>query len=280
MDDGSRRARAIARVAARSGGGPLDPVWRVSVHFHPDRLVRDTPIIRAMATEGGYRTQFETGTSTGGLTAYPGGDRWRWESRMFGGTYDHAPAAERPRYGSLNFRRRGVGGSPRFGSAHLRLTAATLDRTTFCYPDSVFSPTTFGVAERASTLVAAARAGRPGDPLDDYVEAHIHGRVVPERDAEALVLDPCYRGTDVERDAARLGCPVEWHDGFALDIDTLRRHPEYRGPEHVTLGASLAVDGRLDPAILGAAARTGRYDDQALKRVWHLLARFGSAGVS
>jgi hypothetical protein len=39
--------------------------------------------------------------------------------------------------------------------------------------------------------------------------------------------------------------------------------------------AEIAVDGDLDPAIIGAAARTGRYDSQALKRVWHYVARFG-----
>jgi hypothetical protein len=64
-----------------------------------------------------YRSQFETGTSNGGLTAHPGGDRWSWESRIFAGAYDDAPSAERPKYGSLNFPRRATGGAPRFGSA-------------------------------------------------------------------------------------------------------------------------------------------------------------------
>ncbi|WP_373311199.1 hypothetical protein [Kitasatospora indigofera] len=36
------------------------------------------------------------------------------------------------------------------------------------------------------------------------------------------------------------------------------------------------MDGRLDPLNLGAAAGTGRYDPQALKKVWHRLARFGA----
>jgi hypothetical protein len=42
-----------------------------------------------------------------------------------------------------------------------------------------------------------------------------------------------------------------------------------------SLGAELAVDGVLTPRILGEAWRTGRHDDQDLKRVWHLLARHG-----
>jgi hypothetical protein len=44
----------------------------------------------------------------------------------------------------------------------------------------------------------------------------------------------------------------------------------------VDLGLSLAHDGLLDARIIGDASRTGRYDEQALKRVWHYVARFGS----
>ncbi|WP_425584256.1 hypothetical protein [Streptosporangium album] len=38
-------------------------------------------------------SQFVTGTGNGGLTAHPGGDRWRWESRIFA----RAPTTRRPR---------------------------------------------------------------------------------------------------------------------------------------------------------------------------------------
>jgi hypothetical protein len=277
--------RAVAHVAAAAVGGPLDPGLRVTLHFHPDRLVAGRPILACMARDGRYRSQFETGVSNGGRTAYPGGDRWRWECRMFGGAYDDAPPRTRPKYGSLNFRRRRVGGSPRFGSAHLRLAAHTLTRTTFCYPDSVFEPERFGVAARASTLIeaataadtAAATAADNRDPLDDYIEAHVHGDVDLTTDVEALVLDPCYRGTDVETAAGKLGCPVEWHPGFVLATAELRAHPEYRGAEFVDLGLALARGDRLDARVIGDAARTGRYDEQALKRVWHYVARFGGA---
>jgi hypothetical protein len=276
---GDARERAIGHVTSRAQGGPGDPSWRVTLHFHPDRLTGGTPILKRMARNGVYRSQFETGTSNGGLTAHPGGDRWRWENRIFGGAYDDEPAAARPKYGSLNFRGRRSGGSPRFGSAYFRLAATALDRTTFCYPDSFFEPRDFGVASRLSAVVARA-AGDDQDLLDDYVEAQVHGAVELARDVEALVLDPCYRGTPVEGEAARLGCAVEWHGGFALTSDELSRHPEYRGPEFAALGLSLARDGRLDARIIGDASRTGRYDEQALKRVWHYVARFGGgAGV-
>jgi len=103
--------RAMAHVAMLATGEPTDPSWRVTLHFHPDRLVSGTPILESMARDGVYRSQFETGTSNGGLTAYPGGDRWRCESRIFAQAYDGGPSAARPKYGSLNFRRRLVGGS-------------------------------------------------------------------------------------------------------------------------------------------------------------------------
>jgi hypothetical protein len=271
--------RAIAHVASLASGGPADPSLRVTLHFHPDRLVNGEPILARMAADGAYRSQFETGTGNGGLTAHRGGDRWAWESRIFGGAYDDGPPTARPKYGSLNFRRRVVGGSPRFGSAHLRLAAHTLARTTFCYPDSVFEPRDFGVASRLSTLTALADGGDQ-DPLDDYIEAHVHGDIEFGRDVEALVLDPVYRGTPVEVAAGRLGCPVEWHGGFALTTAELRRHPGYRGAEFVELGASIARDGRLDPGVIGDASRGGRHGEQALKRVWHYVARFGSPEMS
>ena len=62
-----------------------------------------------------YQTQFVTRTSNGGLTAYPGGDRWRWEERIFGQVYDDAPPGERPKYGALNHRRRRIGAAPASG---------------------------------------------------------------------------------------------------------------------------------------------------------------------
>ncbi|MEU9360390.1 DUF3626 domain-containing protein [Streptomyces sp. NPDC048301] len=266
---------ALRHVAELSSGPPLDPALRVTLNFHPDRLLRGRPILEAMAEEGFYRSQFVTGTSNGGLTAFPGGDRWRWESRMFDGAYDTAPAHERPIYGALNFRRKPVGAAPRFGSAHFRLTAETSARTTFCYPDSCMEPADFGVAGRLR-LIELALADRQDD-LDDYVEAQVHGPVRPRRDAEALVLDPCYRGTAVESAALRLGCPVEWHPGFRLDVEELRHHHAYRGQEYVDLAGRIAVDRVLDPRIVGAAARTGVRDPQAVKKVWHYLARFGTA---
>lgn len=270
--------RAVEAVSTLAMGAPMDPSLRVNVHFHPDRTYCGEPILHSMIRDGLYRSQFETGTSNGGLTAYPGGDRWRWESRIFGGAYDGAAPAERPKYGALNFRRSRTGASPRFGSAFLRLAAHTHARTTFCFPDSFFEPQHFGVAERMALIPLAESI--PSDPLDSYIEAQTHGPLRFCDDVEAIVLDPCYRGTEVERDARTLPCRVEWHEGFRLNSSVLGAHPEYRGREYVELGLSLARDGWLTPKDIGDASRTGKYDAQSLKRVWHYVARFGAPAVS
>ncbi|KAF4408336.1 DUF3626 domain-containing protein [Streptomyces lycii] len=271
---GSPRERALRHVGTLASGGPCDPRLRVTLNFHPDRPAGDRTVLEALAEEPVYRSQFVTGVSNGGLTAHPGGDRWRWESRLFGGAYDTAPARERPVYGALDFRRLPWGAAARFGSAHFRLAAGTLPRTTFCYPDSVCEPSDVGTWSRMSLVALAEAGGR--DALDDYVEAQVHGEVRLDRDVEALVLDAGHRGTAVEEAARRLPCPVEWHPGFRLPVGELRRHRGYRGPEYVELGARIARGGVLDTRTLGEAARAGRHDPQALKKVWHCLARFGA----
>jgi hypothetical protein len=270
---GSPQTRALAHVTELSDGPPLDASLRVTLHFHPDRLRGDVHILAALAADRVYRSQFETGISNGWLDPAPGGSRWRWESHIFGGAYDEAPPTERPKYGALNYRRRPTGGSTRFGSAHLRLRAHVLARCTFCFPDSSTTPTRFGVATRMSLIAEAVNARC--DPLDEHIEAQVHGPVRLASDVEALVLDPCYRDTDVEALARRLPCSIEWHPGFVLSVETLRQHPSFRGPEYVELGMTVARDGYLTPRILGDAARTGKYGLQDLKKVWHYLARFG-----
>lgn len=264
---------ALRHVRGRSAGGVIDRSARVSVHFHPDAPFGGSTVIDSLARDGVYRSQFETGIGNGGLTARAGGDRWRWESELFGASYDAADPALRPKYGSLNLQNDAYGGSPRFGSSHLRLTEAALDRATFCFPDSVFGPTHLGTAERFD-LVTALRDRAFDDPLDAYIEAHLHGVLDLQADVEALVLDPSFRGTAVERAAKGLGCAVEWHPGYAATAAMLR-HPEYRDDEAVRLGVQLAGDGLLDPHRLGLARRRRDLAPHDLKRVWHLLARYG-----
>ena len=223
---------------------------------------------------GSTARRFSTGTSNGGLTAHPGGDRWRWESRLFEGRYDDAPASGRPVYGAWNRRADPYGGAIRFGSAHLRLGPEATARSTFCFPDSVHEPVDVGGPELLAHLYALADDSG-FDDLDDCVEAHVHGGVRLDRDVEAVVLNPCHRGTRVSEAAGRLGCEVEYHPGFRASADDFS--PTYRGPHVVDLARSLAAphDGLLDPEVVAAAARSGRHDPQHVKQVWHCLARFG-----
>jgi len=264
---------AIAYVNARATGKPIDRALRITLNFHPDRAHEAVHILDSLAQGGVYRSQFETRTSNGGLTAHPGGDRWQWESRIFNGAYDNASPTERPKYGALNYKRDQYGASPRFGSAYLRLKQDVLERSTFCYPDSVFEPEAFGTSGRMALIDLAMADDK--DLLDDYIEAQVHGELRIAQDVEALVLDPCYHGTDVETLANILNCPIEWHSGFVLTVEEMARYPDYRGQEFVDLGKDIAKAGVLTPKIIGDEAATGKYDSQALKRVWHYLARFG-----
>lgn len=251
------------------------PPVQVTLQFHPDWPFGDGLVIESIARDGRYRSQFETGTSNGGLTAHDGGERWRWESRLFAGRYDGADATGRPVYGALNLDDDPYGGAVRFGSAHLRLRAEVQDRCTFCFPDSVFEPETVCTAGDVEPLVRRARSSDL-DPLDRYVEAHVHGQVSVARDVEAVVLDPCFRGTRVEQAAEALGCPVEWHAGFAVGTASL--DVAYRGAACVSLARTLGT--WLTPDLVGNAARSGEHDRQALKGVWHHLARYGRGGPS
>lgn len=266
--------RALAAVARRSAPGRVAALG-VDVHFHPDAShVDGASVLSSIVAVGRWRSQFETGTSNGGLTARPGGDRWRWESRLFDGAYDGSPAEQRPAYGGLRTSDDPYGSAPRFGSAFLRVDPSVLGRVTICYPDSTFEPEAVGTPTAAGAVLDVLRTTPMQDPLDRYIEAHVHGGIRLE-DVEALVLDPSHRGTTVEEAARSLGRPLEWHPGYRLEVEGLRRSDSYRGPQHVRAAERVAVDGALTPAVLDRARRSGALDADGAKRVWHLMARFG-----
>ncbi|WP_280462112.1 DUF3626 domain-containing protein [Nocardia carnea] len=259
----SHTARHCApRPAARLPG--------VTIQFHPDWPFRNGTVLEAIAADGRYRSQFETGTSNGGLTAHHGGDRWQWESRLFNRKYDVLPPESRPVYGAWNRHADAYGGSPRFGSAYFRLRPLVHARATFCFPDSTYHPTeVVGSSELGRLARQADDAGH--DYLDDYIEAHIHSGVVLTDDVEALVLDPCHQHGPIADAAAQLDIPVEFHPGYR--IDPRRLDARYRGQAALMLALSLGHE--LTPDKLSAAARSGEHDPQIIKRTWHLLARFG-----
>lgn len=109
----------------------------VTLNFHPDRVARDgATAAEALRDNGIYRTQYETGTGAGSPTAYPGGDRERWEAQLFGEHHRQTVPDLRPRYGGLNAASYPAGACPRFGSCFLELRPVALQRATFCVEDS------------------------------------------------------------------------------------------------------------------------------------------------
>lgn len=191
---------AILHVQSLSSGPPLVKEFEITLNFHPDRFTLDgISILSSLLRDGSYVSQFVTKQSNGGLSAFPGGSRWNWESHIFGQAYDNAFEKERPIYGGLNYLQKSVGSAPRFGSAFFRLHPSVLQRTTFCYPDSYFNPEHFGT-NKSFDLLNIVQKIKNEDELDDYIEAQIHGLILLSRDMIALVLDPCYQGTWVEEE--------------------------------------------------------------------------------
>lgn len=195
------------------------------------------------------------------------------------GAYDHATPVDHPVYGALAIDHDPYGPAPRFGSSYLRLRPHVATRTTFAYPDSFLQPSSFGVADQLA-LIELWRSDRPVDPLDHYIEAHVHGGVRVPGDVEALVLDPSFRESGIDDMARAAGLRVEWHPGYVLRIDDLSQLAEYRGPLVVGAATGLAEDGVITPAILGRTRLGGAEDTQMQKWLWHGLARFGRTGPS
>jgi hypothetical protein len=207
----------------------------VTLNFHPDRLLADgRSVARALYEEGVYGSQFETSISSGGLTAYPGGDRDVWERALFAGAYQRpgVDAGERPKYGALNPMNYLDGACPGFGSCHLRLRSAVTERATLIFGDSSAKPTDVGLNDDMAPVLAPllesiadgrGALGRSGvdvrafvegvlrgdisrergvfapgmerHTLNDYIEAQVHGVVSLAADVDALVVDPAFAGT-------------------------------------------------------------------------------------
>ena len=132
-----------ARCATKTYDEAMDCVRfhaRVVLHFHPDRLGnKPVTVAEALLSEGIYRNQFETGRSSGSLSAFPGGPRDAWERRLFGGAYHHEEGisdSERPKYGALELVRHPDGPIPRFGSCYFVLRQEVAARTSFTFAGS------------------------------------------------------------------------------------------------------------------------------------------------
>lgn len=292
MERSDPASAALRWVRSRSVTGEHLPARaRMALHFNPGDDASEAGVLASILDQELYVSQFVTGTSNGGLTAVPGGDRWHWEQRIFGGAYDHAEVHHRPVYGALDLDGDPYGPAPRFGLAYLRLRPETLVRATFAYPDSTFGPELFGVADRMGLIAhfrrdefaddgaAAQSGGMYRDRLDHYIEAHVHGGVKVPEDVEALVVDPSFDDHAVLETADRCGFAVETHPGYVAEVAEIAAHPDYRGQEVADLAHRVAEvmgkSAQLRPIDIARARRAWDLDGQQLKKVWHCLARFG-----
>jgi hypothetical protein len=146
---------------------------RVVLHFHPDRFgVSKKTVAEGLLEEGVYRNQFETGLSTGSLSAFSGGARDNWENTLFGGAYHSEGVAsqERPKYGALELVRFPDGPIPRFGSCYFVLRPNVATRTSFTFAGSEDPRATerLGVIDRMhgvmSALLSEINAGGIASP--------------------------------------------------------------------------------------------------------------------
>jgi Protein of unknown function (DUF3626) len=321
------RSSAMARWTASTGAHSAD-VWaaqarvagRLTVNFHPDRIARDGRSVAAgLLAHRTYRSQWETGISAGSRSALPGGERHRFERDFFAGAYDDidSAAAPRPVYGAWDLTHDDHGGSPRFGSCFLVLRPHVRERTTMCVGDTHAGPRDVGTFDEPWSILAGlaeqAAAGNllnrrldtdallaildgqqlrrwASRDLDGYVETQIHGGVDLADDVEAIVLDPSFRGTEVEQllgaAARRDRFELAWHCGSELAVDDVPA--DFRGPTMPSLALSVVEpEGILHARAIGAAEAAHPYEDpspmgdptestpQQLKYLWHTLLAHG-----
>lgn len=293
----ARRAQAVSRWEHTTSGAEaaapmvverLATLGRLTVNFHPDRIARNgETIVEGLADTGRYTSQWVTGISSGGRSAFTGGDRHRWEHELFGGAYsgvDHR-GVDMPVYGAWDLLGDPHGGSPRFGSCCLVLADHVRSRSTICLGDSHAGPTDVGTfdapwsvlaglgeqadrgellgvpwPERQLALLCAdpAPLGAPRRDLDHYVELQVHGGVDLETDVEAMVIDPSFRHTAVhdflESVVRRYDVALDWHGGSELEVE--RIPDDFRGPTMPVVGRRVArADGIVDAHSIGRAAR-------------------------
>lgn len=298
---------------------------RITINFHPDRMTNNhKTVIQCLHDEGEYKNQYHSGISGGSYSPYNGGLRFEIEEKLFpniyGDNFEH-----RPLYGAVNIFNYIDGAAPRFGSSYLVLNTAITDYVTYSFQDSSYGIDTFFYhqnlhmmlehfyKESLETGVFVDRlikydeeflslifhnSTHPklfGTSLDQYIEAHIHHKVMLEKFVESLYLDGSYKGTEVEKVAMQISekydVDIHWIPERKIiveDIDTY-----FRGPQVVELSKRIAdtltvEDGIITAEILGRAANLKRRNDelwsdlgdtqtvnQRIKQLWHTLAYWG-----
>jgi hypothetical protein len=268
---------------------------RVALHFHPDRPDKSLQTVaEALLEQGLYRSQFETSLSSGGLTAYPGGDRDLWEKTSFGGAYhlDDVTDSQRPKYGALNLMLHPDGPSPRFGSCYLLLSPAISSRCTFSYMDSSVEPKQRGTYEEFDDIMAPllqesfsresalgeteltpqklighllANLEKPiTDPsdkgairnLNHYIEAQVHGDVVLQRDADVLVADPSFNGTPVGYTLEKICAryAIDLYWHMGFALAASEVAGDFRGPTMPSFAARIAKNSLIKVHVAHSGA--------------------------
>ena len=297
----ARRNEAFTRWH-RSASGAITPelsvvgvelarVGRLTVNFHPDRVARSGfTVAEGMVRTARYVSQWVTGISNGGRSAFPGGDRHRWEQTLFARAYEDADptVVEFPVYGAWDLLGDPHGGSPRFGSCFLVLADHVRERATICVGDSHAGPSDIGTFDTSWCVLAALAEqvdhgsllgvpvdqrklldlldnppldGTPRRDLDHYVELQVHGGIDLQTDVDSIVLDPSFQDTDVHHAVSHLSerydVKVEWHAGSELAVE--RIPADFRGPTMPDVGAQAArTDGVIDARSIGVTARAIR----------------------
>jgi Protein of unknown function (DUF3626) len=289
------RARSYISRVRCSLPEPAVVTDALTINFHPDRATaRGVLVIEAILTTGRVLGQFETGTTNGFALGEKGDVRRRRESVLFGGAYDQASQVDRPKYGAVNLFSNPRGGWPRFGSSHWVLTPSVLPRCTVTVPGSHAARAWWGDGDGLARLVEGLPA--PTNPLDRHrfrlidgpVELQVHGELLLDRDVDALVLDPSFRGTAVAAASRRLerthGVRLGWapelrSDAVSWQLRSARSYSRAR--------IRAAVEGGQDvtAAWIGADVAPGATQttplelrEQTNRLLWNRLLLSQSAG--
>lgn len=268
---------------------------RVALHFHPDRPLPDMKsVAQALLEQRVYKSQFETRISNGSVSAYLGGARDSWESKIFGGAYQlqGSTFSERPKYGALNPMLHADGPAPRFGSCYFLLSPRVSARCTFTYLDSHQDPKEKGTYEEFDDILAALMTEAfvrdfafgesnltprklvdhlrvnlekplsdpakrtPSRNLNHYIEAQVHGDVSLQKDVEILVADPAFKNTHIGRILEQL-CreyAIKLYWHMGFILGVNEVPTDFRGPTMPSLARRIAHGGIIDTSMLGAAA--------------------------
>jgi hypothetical protein len=263
----------------------------ITINFHPDRFSNNgKTVLENLLEEGQYHSQFLTGTTNGGKTAFVGGDRFQWEKRLFYSAYP-SNSVDRPKYGALNIFRYIDGASVRFGSCYFALKKEAIDRCTFSYGDSSTNPTTLCTGDTFVCVLAdlirdVQNNGKllnqvvsseqealaillnkcnmdkvVGRNLDYCIETHIHGDVSLKDDVDSFYMDESFLETTFGKKADELchkyGIELNWIPKRQIEVEAIGEL--FRGPMIPILAKKIdklfGGQGVMNAALLGQASR-------------------------